>query len=304
MDIKGMRYFISAAENLSFTKAAIEQKVTQTAISLSIAKIEEELGFQLFSRKNRSVQLTEAGRDFYEHIDYVVKKYEEAVEHGLKTATGKSGEIRLGVPDCIMGMTLIPSFHVFQNTYPQLNLKVVIVPPHKIMQAIDTREIDAAIGFPYEFESNTTLQHRIFRRDKLLVAMAQNHPLAKCSNLSLEQLNAQTVTVVDPQKAPLVHRYMCSIWAEAGFAPNKLIHAATLDDAIIEVAIGNAIMLITEQSKPFCSSTLTFHNPRELDGLNVEIAIAWNKNRNTPIIKGLIWALLEEVQYNAELSVL
>ncbi|WP_083837879.1 LysR family transcriptional regulator [Acetobacterium woodii] len=48
MDIKGLRYFLSAAENLSFTKAAIEQKVTQTAISLSIGKMEDELGFKLF----------------------------------------------------------------------------------------------------------------------------------------------------------------------------------------------------------------------------------------------------------------
>ncbi|UYO64340.1 LysR family transcriptional regulator [Acetobacterium wieringae] len=303
MDIKGMRYFISAAENLSFTKAALEQKVTQTAISLSISKMEEELGFQLFSRKNRSVQLTEAGRDFYEHIDYVVKKYEEAVEHGLKTSTGKSGEIRLGVPDCIMGMSLIPSFRIFQSSYPQLNLKVLIVPPHKIMQAITTREIDAAIGFPYEFESNTTLEHRIFRNDKLLVALAQNHPLAKSSDLNLEQLNAQTVTVVHPQKSPLIHQYMCNIWAKAGFAPNKVIHAATLDDAIIEVAIGNAIMLITEHSKSFCNSSLTFHNPRALDALHVEIAVAWNKNLNNPILKGLVWALVEEFQYSPELSV-
>lgn len=293
MDIKGLRYFISAAENLSFTKAAIEQKVTQTAISLSIGKMEDELGFQLFSRKNRSVQLTEAGRDFYEHIDYIVNKYEEAVEHGLRTATGKSGEIRLGVPDCIMGMSLIPAFRIFQSTYPQLNLKVVIVPPHKIMQAINTREIDAAIGFPYEFESNTALQYRIFRKDKLLVVMAQNHPLAASLNLSLEELNAQTVTVVHPQKAPLIHQYMCSIWAKVGFSPSKVIHANTLDDAIIEVALGNAIMLITEHSKSFCNTSLVFHNPRDLDGLNVDIAIAWNKNRNNPIIKGLIWALLE-----------
>ena len=61
MDIKGLRYFISAAENLSFTKTALEQNVTQTAISLCISKMEEELGFKLFTRKNRSVQLTEAG---------------------------------------------------------------------------------------------------------------------------------------------------------------------------------------------------------------------------------------------------
>lgn len=293
MDIKGMRYFISAAENLSFTKTAMEQNVTQTAISLSISKMEEELGFQLFFRNKRSVQLTEAGRDFYEHITYVLRKYEEAVEHGLKTATGKVGEIRLGIPDYIMGLSIIPSLQAFQKAYPQLNLKTITLPPHKVMQAIDTREIDAAIGFPQEFESNPALQHRIFREDHLLVAMAPQHPLASVPSITLEQISSQTITVVHPQQAPMVDRYMYGIWSKANFAPQKVMHAATLDDALLDVALGNAIILITEHSQPYCSPFLTYRHLKELEGLSIEIAIAWDKTQDNPIIKGLIWALLE-----------
>ena len=48
--------------------------------------MEEELGFQLFTRQKRSVQLTEAGKDFMRTLWSVVKKYEEAVEHGMLTA--------------------------------------------------------------------------------------------------------------------------------------------------------------------------------------------------------------------------
>lgn len=293
MDIKGMRYFISAAENLSFTKTAMEQNVTQTAISLSISKMEEELGFQLFYRKQRSVQLTEAGRDFYEHLVYVVKKYEEAVEHGLKTATGKVGEIRIGVPDCIMGMSLVPSFQTFQKSYPQLNIKVVIISPHKVMQAIHTHEIDVALGFPQEFEANAGLQHRVFRKDKLLVAMALHHPLAANTAITLEQLSMQTVAVVHPEKAPMVDRFMRGLWAKVNFDPRKVIHTSTLDEALLEVAIGNAIIIITEKSRPFYSSTLVYHRLKELEALDIEIAAAWNEKQSSPIIKGFLWALLE-----------
>ena len=66
MDIRGIKYFISAAECLNFTRAARECFITQTAMSQHIANMEKELGFQLFRRNNRNVELTPAGRDFYE----------------------------------------------------------------------------------------------------------------------------------------------------------------------------------------------------------------------------------------------
>lgn len=64
MDIRGLKYFISAAECLNFTRAAKECFITQTAMSQHIANMEKELGFQLFRRNNRNVELTTAGRDF------------------------------------------------------------------------------------------------------------------------------------------------------------------------------------------------------------------------------------------------
>ena len=292
MDMKGMRYFISAAENLSFTKTAMEQNVTQTAISLCISKMEEELGFKLFTRKNRSVQLTEAGRDFYRHIVHVVKAYEEAVEHSRNTATGKVGEIRIAVPDYIMGMSLIPALRSFQKTYPQLSVKVSMMPPHTIVAALDSQEIDAAIGFPQEFEFVPNLQHRIIRNDKLVAAMSPDHPLAAVENPSLQQLSAQTFTVVHPQKAPMGNLDMYWVGERAVLRPQKVIHADSLEDALLDVALGNAIILITEQSQTFCSPTLVYQRPKVLENLHIEIALAW-RNQDNPILVGLIWALLD-----------
>ncbi|HVI39848.1 MAG TPA: LysR family transcriptional regulator [Anaerovoracaceae bacterium] len=65
MDIRSLKYFISAAQNLNFTKAASECFITQTAMSLSIAKLEEELNFKLFYRCNHRVKLTDSGEVFF-----------------------------------------------------------------------------------------------------------------------------------------------------------------------------------------------------------------------------------------------
>lgn len=292
MDIKSIRYFISAAENLSFTKTALEQNVTQTAISLSISKMENELGFQLFTRKKRTVQLTEAGRDFYNHMIHVVKSYEDAVDHSRNTATGKIGEIRIAVPDYIMGMSLIPALSSFQQSYPQLRIRARMMAPHSIVSALDAHDIDAALGFPQEFEHIPNLQHRIIRTDKLVLALAPTHSLACNDDPDLHELNAQTFTVVHPQKAPMVDRYMYRIWEQAGLQPQKVIHADSLEDALLDVALGNAVILITEQALPFCKPTLMYKRPKALENLNIEVALAWRDQEN-PILVGMIWSLLE-----------
>ncbi len=292
MDIKSIRYFISAAENLSFTKTALEQNVTQTAISLSISKMENELGFQLFTRKKRTVQLTEAGRDFYNHMIHVVKSYEDAVDHSRNTATGKIGEIRIAVPDYIMGMSLIPALSSFQKSYPQLRIRARMMAPHSIVSALDARDIDAALGFPQEFEHIPNLQHRIIRTDKLVLALSPTHSLACNDDPDLHELNAQTFTVVHPQKAPMVDRYMYRIWEQAGLQPQKVIHADSLEDALLDVALGNAVILITEQALPFCKPTLMYKRPKALENLNIEVALAWRDQEN-PILVGMIWSLLE-----------
>ena len=65
MSIIRLPVFIAAARNLNFNKAAEELCISQTAISQQIKQLEQELGFELFVRSKRGVQLTPAGEAFY-----------------------------------------------------------------------------------------------------------------------------------------------------------------------------------------------------------------------------------------------
>lgn len=67
MTLQQMRYFIAVAQNLSFSKAAQQHYVSQTAVSQQIKLLEEELETELFQRTRHSVVLTSAGQVFYEY---------------------------------------------------------------------------------------------------------------------------------------------------------------------------------------------------------------------------------------------
>ena len=87
MNLYSMEYFIAVAENLSFTKAADKVHISQTTMSFQIAAMEKELGFQLFKRNKRSVQLTPAGNSFYYSARHIVDSYKEAVQKAQKLAS-------------------------------------------------------------------------------------------------------------------------------------------------------------------------------------------------------------------------
>ena len=94
---KKIQYFITLADCLSFTKAANEYGVSQTAISQYIAGLEQRLGVKLFNRNPHSVSLTEAGKVYYRRIQHILQYYEDTVSQTLAAAELYSGYVKVGI---------------------------------------------------------------------------------------------------------------------------------------------------------------------------------------------------------------
>ena len=136
MDMKSLNYFVHAAETLNFTKAAKECYISQTAISLSIAKMEEELGFMLFDRNNRSIRLTPAGRDFYEWACRTLHSYDQAVQSGRNIASGQTGLIRIGFSSTFEGLWFIPYMQEFRKRFSDVHMEQRIMEPDMAVCAV------------------------------------------------------------------------------------------------------------------------------------------------------------------------
>ncbi len=90
MKIEKLYYFLSVAKHKNFTKAAQECHIAQPAVSKQMLSLEKELGFELFQRKNRRVELTEAGQEFYQSISCLVNEYESSIQRVRQmTETGE-----------------------------------------------------------------------------------------------------------------------------------------------------------------------------------------------------------------------
>lgn len=223
MDIRGIKYFISAAECLNFTRAARECFITQTAMSQHIANMEKELGFQLFRRNNRNVELTPAGRDFYEQMKLVVHAYDNAVRHSQNLSSGGEGSIVIAMPSCIEGLTFMSRLRYFKSHYPSIHLTVMIVSPRYMVERLKRGECDIAISWPYDMAQADELTVQNIAEFKSLLVCASDHPLAGSKSVTPERLIEEHVALMDLQGMPATYRSMSKDWKRLGLLPPEAV---------------------------------------------------------------------------------
>ncbi len=134
--------FEAAARNLSFTKAAEELFVTQSAVSRQIKALEDSLGFALFERRPRALVLTEEGQAFYRIAVETLERLQEATER-LKSS-GKSRPLAVTTSIGFASLWLIPRLQRFRQAHPEIDVRIAA---SNEMMNLERNLIDVAIRF-------------------------------------------------------------------------------------------------------------------------------------------------------------
>lgn len=117
---RSLRTFCTAAEHLSFKKAANELCLTPSAVSHQISELEEQLGTKLFRRLTRSVSLTNEGSILFEQIDSHLKAIDRATED-IRRATAQQ-PLLMQMPEFFASELLMPKVSAFSEAYPEIDL--------------------------------------------------------------------------------------------------------------------------------------------------------------------------------------
>lgn len=134
--------FEAAARHESYTRAAQELSLTQSAVSRQVQALEQQLGLSLFRREGRQVQLTDVGRLYQREMSDALGRIRSATLQALAYQSG-SGTLRLATLPTFGSKWLLPRLHDFYTRHPG-----ILVHIHSRIEAIDfeTSQIDAAIG--------------------------------------------------------------------------------------------------------------------------------------------------------------
>jgi DNA-binding transcriptional LysR family regulator len=247
MDIKGLRYFIAAAERLNFTTAAKECYITQTAMSLHISKMETELGFKLFDRNKRVVELTDAGKDFLRYARTLLIDYSQAVQHSTGIAIGQEGTITVMIPSLMEGTVFLEHFRNFLTDYPDVTLNIKVENPGKMVGALKKGRIDLAISPPYEMEIDPDIQTVVLRRDPGMLIVSKQHPFATDGKtVTAALLEEENFIVTLDDETPATFRMVRKKWRESGFELRHYTGVQNMDEMLMLVELNKAIGIVPE----------------------------------------------------------
>ena len=120
--LNGLRAFDAAARHLSFTEAAEELNVTQTAVSHQIKRLEDELGMPLFIRRNRRLLLTESAQDYLPAVRIAFEGLQEATERLYRR--DESGTLTVATTASFAMKWLVPRLAGFQEANPDISVRI------------------------------------------------------------------------------------------------------------------------------------------------------------------------------------
>lgn len=137
--IKG---FEAAARHLSFTRAAAELFVTQSAVSRQIKALEEQLGVELFRRQNRALFLTDAGQILFRTATEMLRLLNEATVRLGEASAGR--QLTLTTTVSFASLWLVPRLPLFRKSYPDIDVRISA---NNEMLNLQRQQVDLAIRF-------------------------------------------------------------------------------------------------------------------------------------------------------------
>lgn len=139
------RIFNAVSENKSFSKAAQELYMTQSAVSQAILRLERELEVPLFYRTSKGVKLTNEGNVLNEHVKSALGIINVGEDKILEFKTLKTGQLRIGVGDTITRYFLLPYLEKFHLRYPGIKLSILNGTTTEICDFIKSGKADVGI---------------------------------------------------------------------------------------------------------------------------------------------------------------
>jgi len=186
MHLETLKVFCDVVETRSFSLAASQNFVTQSAVSQQIRMLEERYGRRLLERTRGNVQLTPAGEIFYQVSKEIVQSYQE-MEARLQALTQVvAGTVRVATVHSIGLYELSAPLKRYLKAYPQVHLHLEYSRSNKIYEDALKGNIDVGVvAYPNRRPGITVVP---FRQDRLVLVCPTHHPLAKHRQVSIRKL--------------------------------------------------------------------------------------------------------------------
>ena len=246
MELRQLKYFLSAARYLSFTTAARECYIVQSAMSQQIAALEKELGVTLFERGGRKLILTAEGQVFRREAERILRQVQESASLVQTIASGYARTLRLGCHGNLLYRELASGLRRLHQEKPDLRVLVVQDISAHLLEALRERDLDCAIGIlsPEMKLLAGWLDWQVIRQDRARLMVASNHPLAGRKTVTREEISREAMILLNGSDK----RDHLLRWAESGHPIQVYCYAEQSGSVESMVAAGFGVSLCVESA--------------------------------------------------------
>ena len=235
LDTATLFAFVKIAECGSFSVAAEQLFITQSAVSKRILHLEEQLGCKLFDRIGRQVSLTEAGHTLLPQATKILHALEDASKSLQNLSGTVSGRLSLAASHHISLHRFPPILRRYARQYPEVQLDLRFDASEAAYEGILRGDIELAL-ITLAPETDPRICAETIWTDKLHYVVANDHPLTKEANISLETLNS--FPAILPKPHTFTHQLVVNALHDQGLTPNLGISTNALDTIRMMVQIG------------------------------------------------------------------
>jgi DNA-binding transcriptional LysR family regulator len=189
MELSQLEVFLAVARERRFSRAADKLFRTQSAVSQTIRKLEDELGEALFDRSSREGILTDAGKVLYEYAEKLINLRTEASESLSELRELQKGKLVIAANEFTV-LYLLPVLAEFRRVHPMIKITVE--------RALGSHIPDDVLSYNVEFgvlsyePQEASLNSIVIFLDELVFIVPPKHPLASAAQVSIRQLGAES----------------------------------------------------------------------------------------------------------------
>lgn len=278
MELRHLRYFITVAEELNFSKAALKLFTAQPSLSQQIKDLEEEVGVKLLHRTKRKVELTEEGAVFLEQARLTLAQADKAVAMARQVSQAKQQMLRIGfVP--VAEMKIFP--YVLPNLRVQnSDLKIELLSMNNSDQSKAIKKGELDITFTRQSLQSDEIESQFVLREPLIFILPKDHPLAKYERIPVKALNGMDFIIPSAEQSQTLHNLILDFAQNNNIELNIVQKADNILFNINSIGMGLGCTILPGYIAPLTMSN-TVIRPLDVELPHLDLYVSYRKNSSS-----------------------
>ncbi|WP_408954028.1 LysR family transcriptional regulator [Lactiplantibacillus plantarum] len=239
-----MQYFIAIVNNHSFTQAAVDCHISQSAISQQMKELESQLGVKLLNRKGRSFEVTEAGQYFYSHSQDILVDVDQLIKKTIKIEKNDEVELWVGYLRSFGTAEFLQTVSKFTQEFPKVKIKISSGTHEELYELLQTGKIDLNFSDQRRALSNE-YQNEFLTASEFMVAVNNSLPVEAQKIDVADLVDIPCILIIDGNQQVSEKEYYRNVLG----VKSEFVIAKSYDEAQMLIASNQGYLIINQRMR-------------------------------------------------------